>query len=374
MDADVNISLTLKDTHDELDTNFVMSNGSISSTDSESTNQTNEEDNVVEDNVSVIEKNTEKAMNWKKPKLSIESGCWSCQDTTCNDKDDEDMLMCSQCKSKFHYRCTDLPPYQIVRFKTQGYRKYICERCVDTPEDLPDKCRKGNQHEYDLKNPENINMLQREIDEKNKILASINMAYDTQKRLIEDKDELISTQKAIILSLSRGDKDNTLNNSSEIIAQRDLKLELLAKEMEDLKSSKNSNTDISNIEKKFKDMEEKLRVEALCKNDLIKELESQTSLTKGMELAVETQKDIIKAKEEIIENMKLIKSLSNDAQSEMEQQDLKQGVYECIEFLKCHATNGVLLNGLLLWIDIQRKTTAEIFGSRKRLQSLLKKR
>ena len=73
--------------------------------------------------------------------------------------------MCSQCKSKFHYRCTDLPPYQIVRFKTQGYRKYICERCVDTPEDLPDKCRKGNQHKYDLMNPENINMLQREIDE-----------------------------------------------------------------------------------------------------------------------------------------------------------------------------------------------------------------
>ena len=120
----MNISLTLKDTHDELDTNFVMSNGSISSTDSESTNQTNEEDNV-----SVIEKNTEKAMNWKKANLSIESGCWSCQDTTCNDKDDEDMLMCSQSKSKFHYRCTDLRPYQIVRFKTQGYRKYICERC-----------------------------------------------------------------------------------------------------------------------------------------------------------------------------------------------------------------------------------------------------
>ena len=65
-----------------------------------------------------------------------------------------------------------------------------------------------------------------------------------------------------------------------------------------------------------------------------------------MELAFETQKDLIKSKEEIIENMKLIKSLSNDAQSEIEQQDLKQGVYECIEFLKCHATNGVLLNGL----------------------------
>ena len=40
----------------------------------------------------------------------------------------------------------------------------------------------------------------------------------------------------------------------------------------------------------------------------------------------------------------------------MEHQDLKQGVYECIEFLQCH---GVLLNGLLLWLDIKRKTTAE---------------
>ena len=42
-------------------------------------------------------------------------------------------------------------------------------------------------------------------------------------------------------------------------------------------------------------------------NDLIKELENQISLTKGME-----------EEEEIIENMKLIKSLSNDTHSEME--------------------------------------------------------
>ena len=64
-----------------------------------------------------------------------------------------------------------------------------------------------------------------------------------------------------------------------------------AKEIEDLKSSKNSNTDFNNNEKKFKDLEEKLCVEVQCKNDLIKELENQTSLTKGMELAFETQKD-----------------------------------------------------------------------------------
>ena len=91
-------------------------------------------------------------------------------------------------------------------------------------------------------------MLKIEINEKNKVLASIKMAYDTQKLLIDDKDELISIQKAIILSLSRGDKDITQNNSSEIIAQKDLKLELFAEEIEDLKSSKNSNTDFNNNE------------------------------------------------------------------------------------------------------------------------------
>ena len=218
------------------------------------------------------------------------------------------MLKCSQCKSNFHYRCTDLPPYQIVRFKIQGYRKYNCESCVDIPKDLPDKCRKRNQHD-DIENNENINILKIETNEKNKVLASIKMAYDTQKLLIEDKDELISTQEAIILSLSRGDKDITQNNSSEIIVQKDLKLELFAKEIEDLKNSKNSNTDFNNNEKKFEDLKEKIRVEVQCKNDLIKELENQISLTKGMELAFGTQKDLIKSKEEIIENMKLIKSL-----------------------------------------------------------------
>ena len=35
-----------------------------------------------------------------------------------------------------------------------------------------------------------------------------------------------------------------------------------------------------------------------------------------MELAFEIQKGLIKLKEEIIENIKLMKSLSNDAQSE----------------------------------------------------------
>ena len=89
------------------------------------------------------------------------------------------------------------------------------------------------------------------------------------------------------------------------------------------------------------------------------ELQFQTSLRKSIELAFETHKVLIKSKEDIIENMMLISSLSNVTEPVKEDNDLKKGVSECIEFLKYHANNDVILNGLLLWIDIQRKTTVE---------------
>ena len=38
---------------------------------------------------------------------------------------------------------------------------------------------------------------------------------------------------------------------------------------------------------------------------------------------------------------------------------LKNCVNECCEFIEIHATHGALLNGLLLWADIQRQTTPE---------------
>ena len=38
---------------------------------------------------------------------------------------------------------------------------------------------------------------------------------------------------------------------------------------------------------------------------------------------------------------------------------MKNGVNECCEFIEIHARHGALLNGLLLWADIQRKTAPE---------------
>ena len=145
---------------------------------------------MFESNVSVIEEYIRDETNGKKRKLDIGNGSWSCQYENGDDVDDEDMFKCSQCKSKFHYRCTDLPPYQIARFMMQGYRKYTCEGCVDIPKDLPNKCRRDTRitlrtkHcEGDIEKDNIVEILKRDVDEKSNA---------TQTLLIDDKDELIA--------------------------------------------------------------------------------------------------------------------------------------------------------------------------------------
>ena len=130
--SDIGLIRTMSDT----EVAVMSSDGSTSSIISLSQNT------IIEGNsASVTEKNTGIDNKKKRKKLNIENGAWNCQYATCNDQDDSDMLKCSQCNSKFHYRCTDLPSYQIARFQVQGYRKYHCAGCVVLPKDLPGKCR-----------------------------------------------------------------------------------------------------------------------------------------------------------------------------------------------------------------------------------------
>ena len=48
---------------------------------------------------------------YKVQKTQLENGQWSCKNDKCYAENDDDMLTCSRCNSRFHYRCTDLAPY-----------------------------------------------------------------------------------------------------------------------------------------------------------------------------------------------------------------------------------------------------------------------
>ena len=60
-------------------------------------------------------------------KPSLESGSWKCKNSLCTAQDNDDMLVCKSCKVKYHYSCSDIPPYQIAQFVlVSSYRKYQC--------------------------------------------------------------------------------------------------------------------------------------------------------------------------------------------------------------------------------------------------------
>ena len=61
-----------------------------------------------------------------------------CTPLACVQDDDKYKLECAECKLLVHYRCTQLPLYQIQLFLTKGYRKYICLNCVEVPTYLLD--------------------------------------------------------------------------------------------------------------------------------------------------------------------------------------------------------------------------------------------
>ena len=57
-----------------------------------------------------------------------------CNEVKCIDDEDQYKFECIKCKKLFHYRCTNLPTYQIAHFLTTNYRRYICINCTKIPE------------------------------------------------------------------------------------------------------------------------------------------------------------------------------------------------------------------------------------------------
>lgn len=50
----------------------------------------------------------------------------------CNEFAPEDYLMCKKCGETLHYNCTDLPPYEILKYIKEKlyHRKYSCDKCM----------------------------------------------------------------------------------------------------------------------------------------------------------------------------------------------------------------------------------------------------
>jgi ribonuclease HI len=66
-----------------------------------------------------------------------------------------DCLQCSDCVFQIHYQCTDLPLYQLTKFK-KGNRKYTCANCVSIDSEIEDMLSQTDTvDQLDDKNPLN---------------------------------------------------------------------------------------------------------------------------------------------------------------------------------------------------------------------------
>ena len=52
-----------------------------------------------------------------------------CTKRDCRKDNDDNMIECKPCGKYTHFACTRLPPSQLQRFMTKGYKRYVCEGC-----------------------------------------------------------------------------------------------------------------------------------------------------------------------------------------------------------------------------------------------------
>ena len=222
----------------------------------------------------------------------------------------------------------------------------MCENCVEIPEELAAKC---TIHNNSVTGNEKVDTFQSELGRKLDVIKSMEMAQNTLRELIDDKDETIRSQKQIegIQNDIDTDTDNTrlkLEEACEIIT---------GEEMAILSVSHSAVGDSQVVE-----LTQQLESERQNKLVLAKKLEKQGLITKATELAFSNQTELINAKNEIIQNFKIIISQhkknacscqplnEGDLTSHLEptnsRTENKNGVQDCFDFIKIHATNGVL--------------------------------
>ena len=247
----------------------------------ECSSSVDDESNAVD---AVSENGNEKESTPKNPhkvlKTQLQCGSWKCKNPLCNAEDNNGMLVCSNCKSKFHYFCTNLPAYQIAQFVlVKSYRKYMCVSCVRIPEDLSLKCARGIEAEFEqvLADRNNdLRVLKEEFNSKCEVIESLETAQNTLLELTKDKDVVIHSQNEVIVNFKKSnalDTTDDKNNKCKCREVRDSDLfslhEQYESKFEDLNNIQvekdNLLKQIVDKDKQCDDLKKKYEVELLQK-------------------------------------------------------------------------------------------------------------
>ena len=129
-------------------------------------------------------------------------------------------------------------------------------------------------------------------------------------------------------------------------------------------------------------LEKELAKSLRLNEDLRNELRTQVTITKKTGLAFNTQTELAETKEELIKNQRIViehmkaaqeenTNLINATSNETEHPSV-YGLQESVLCMTNLALHGVILNGFLVWVDIQRRATAEYIWNAEALKHFIK--
>ena len=225
--------------------------------------------------------------------------------------------------------------------------------------------------------------LQKELHNSKEVIRSTETVCDTLRKLANDKDEIITQQKVIIYSCRCRSKDSNeeltnirkkLEESNNLIEERNMEL----REAKELLEEKNEEVGANGNRKLEKELAKSLQLN----EDLRNELTTKVTITKKTELAFNTQTELVETKEELINNQRIViehmkKAVEEDANridatSIENEHPSVPGLQESVLCMTNLALHGVILNGFLVWADIQRRTTAENIWNAQALKHFIK--
>ena len=261
----------------------------------------------------------------------------------------------------------------------QGYEVKIgaCEQLLRNARETNDELR------------EEVTVLTTKYESKCNDVKTLETAQSNLESLLQNKDEIIESQKLIIGGVRKqiSDTDGVMSKSIirnleadrdelvNTVKTKDDKLGEYSAQVENLKSQlrekETPEDELATGERHFSTPDQ----------NLSRVLEEKIALLVKAEELVSAKQDLLSAKDEIISNLKTIirskeatsacnkceegthKVPTPDSASSAEGSSVpttvKNGVKESCEFIDIHATNGVIINPMLLWVDIQRKMHPE---------------
>ena len=241
--------------------------------------------------------------------------------------------------------------------------------------------------------------IESKIDENNKEMEKLQISYNNNcivlkntetanvnlQSIISDKNEIIKNQKLLIAGIQRN-SDNTiecavLEKLEALVSVRNNEIKELEQKVRDVTTDR-----VCNCE----EIRKLLDVEKKENESLTRIIEDKDLIISKMGLAYDGQNELVKTKEDLIQNMKMLLETNekmNSATHEVNRTSVCSpennltsqnhgaenngdvsrccvcsdteipGLNETTVRLKGIGLHGVILDGLLTWIDTQRRTT-----------------